>query len=220
MGAPRISYGGTFGFTDEVARPKMLSAYEYGRLYNAVAAADPTSTTLNHQTALFQADELEAMKSLNYDLLDKYWETGFTQKHNVNVSGATDRVSYFGGLSYFDQDGNLGRLDYNRWNFRAGIDAKISKWLGAGLTVSGDYGKKNTPLVKVGGTNKEKDYALLLTRPRYLPETIGDYDLLALGASNTEKSQNQALCLQCVAERWRLQAEHELQPQHQCQRIV
>ena len=72
MGAPRISYGGTFGFTDEVARPKMLSAYEYGRLYNAVAAADPTSTTLNHQTALFQADELEAMKSLNYDLLDKY----------------------------------------------------------------------------------------------------------------------------------------------------
>ena len=191
MGAPRISYGGTFGFTDEVARPKMLSAYEYGRLYNAVAAADPTSTTLNHQTALFQADELEAMKSLNYDLLDKYWETGFTQKHNVNVSGATDRVSYFGGLSYFDQDGNLGRLDYNRWNFRAGIDAKISKWLGAGLTVSGDYGKKNTPLVKVGGTNKEKDYALLLTRPRYLPETVGDYDLLALGASNTEKSQNQ-----------------------------
>lgn len=191
MGAPRISYGGTFGFTDEVARPKMLSAYEYGRLYNAVAAADPTSTTLNHQTALFQADELEAMKSLNYDLLDKYWETGFTQKHNVNVSGATDKVSYFGGLSYFDQDGNLGRLDYNRWNFRAGIDAKISKWLGAGLTVSGDYGKKNTPLVKVGGTNKEKDYALLLTRPRYLPETVGDYDLLALGASNTEKSQNQ-----------------------------
>ena len=94
-------------------------------------------------------------------------------------------------MSYFDQDGNLGRLNYNRWNFRAGIDAKISKWLGAGLTVSGDYGKKNTPLVKVGGTNKEKDYALLLTRPRYLPETVGDYDLLALGASNTEKSQNQ-----------------------------
>lgn len=34
------------------------------------------------------------MKGLNYDLLDKYWETGMTQKHSVNVSGATDKVNY------------------------------------------------------------------------------------------------------------------------------
>jgi TonB-linked SusC/RagA family outer membrane protein len=191
MGAPQVSYSGTFGFTDEFARPKMLSAYNYGRLYDAVAAADPTNTSLNKTTALFQADELEAMKSLNYDLLDKYWETGTTMKHSVNVSGATDKVSYFGGLSYFDQDGNLGRLDYKRWNYRAGIDVKISKWLGANITVSGDYGKKNKPLVKVGGSSAEKDYNLLLTRPYYMPEAIGDYDILAYGVSNTEKNQNQ-----------------------------
>jgi TonB-linked SusC/RagA family outer membrane protein len=191
MGAPQVSYSGTFGFTDEFARPKMLNAYNYGRLYDAVAAADPTNTSLNKTTALFQADELEAMKSLNYDLLDKYWETGTTMKHSVNVSGATDKVSYFGGISYFDQDGNLGRLDYNRWNYRAGIDVKISKWLGANITVSGDYGKKNKPLVKVGGSSAEKDYNLLLTRPYYMPEAIGDYDILAYGVSNTEKNQNQ-----------------------------
>jgi len=28
MGAPNISYSGTFGFADEVARPKMLSSYK------------------------------------------------------------------------------------------------------------------------------------------------------------------------------------------------
>ena len=63
LGAPSISYSGTFGFTNEVSRPKMLNAYDYGRLYNAVAAADPTNTSLNKTTALFQADELEAMKA-------------------------------------------------------------------------------------------------------------------------------------------------------------
>ena len=46
-GAPRISYNGTFGFTDAVSHAKMLSAYDYGRLYNAMAAADPTNTSLN-----------------------------------------------------------------------------------------------------------------------------------------------------------------------------
>ena len=191
LGAPSISYSGTFGFTDEVSRSKMLSAYDYGRLYNAVIAADPTNTSLNRTTALFQADELEAMKNLNYDLLDKYWKTGFTQRHAINVSGATEKVNYFAGISYFSQDGNLGKLDYNRWNYRAGVDVKINDWLGANLTVSGDYGNKEKPLLKVGGTNSEKDYNLMLTRPRYMPEYVGDYPVPSYGPSNGARVQNQ-----------------------------
>ncbi len=191
MGAPSISYSGTFGFTDEVARPKMLDSYQYGRLYNAIAAADPTNTSLNKTTALYQADELEAMKALNYDLLDKYWKTGFTMRHAVNVSGATEKVNYFAGVSYFKQDGNLGKLDYDRWNYRAGVDVKINDYLSANLTVSGDYGKKNKPLLKVGGTNAEKDYNLMLTRPRYIPETVDGRYILSYGVTNGEKVQNQ-----------------------------
>ena len=191
LGAPRISYSGTFGFTDAVSHPKMLSAYDYGRLYNAVAAADPKNVDLNHRLGLYQADELEAMRGLNYDLLDKYWETGFTMKHSVNLSGATERASYFASLSYFDQDGNLGNLDYNRWNFRAGVDVKVSKWLSANLNVSGDYGKKNTPYIKIGGTSSEKDYNILLTRPRYIPETINGLPIVAYGITNAQVDDNQ-----------------------------
>ncbi|HCK25527.1 MAG TPA: SusC/RagA family protein, partial [Bacteroides graminisolvens] len=186
LGAPQISYSGTFGLADEVSRPKMLSAYNYGRLYNAMADADPTVTSLNRTTGLYQADELEAMKGLNYDLLDKYWKTAFTMKHGVNISGATDKANYFADISYFTQDGNLGKLDYNRWNYRAGVDVKVSKWLKANLTVSGDYGKKNTPNVKVGGTSDEKDYNLLLTRPYYIPEEVNGNPIAAYGISNTE----------------------------------
>ena len=111
LGAPKISYSGTFGITDEVSRAKMLNAYQYGKLWNAVRAADPTDTSINPLTDLFQADELSTMRGLNYDLLDKYWKAAFTQQHSVNLSGATERASYFAGISYFDQDGNLGKLD-------------------------------------------------------------------------------------------------------------
>lgn len=191
LGAPRISYSGTFGFTDAVSHPKMLSAYDYGRLYNAVAAADPKNVDLNHLTGLYQADELEAMKGLNYDLLDKYWETGFTMKHNVNLSGATERASYFASLSYFDQDGNIGNLDYDRWNYRAGVDVKVSKWLSANLNVSGDYGKKNKANIKVGSSSPENDYNILLTRPRYIPEYVNGLPIAAYGISNTEVDDRQ-----------------------------
>lgn len=191
LGAPRISYAGNFGFTDEIARPKMLSAYNYGRLYNIMAKADPTNLSLNNTIDLFQADELEAMKGLNYDLLDKYWDTGITQRHSVNISGATEKASYFAGISYFDQEGNLGNLNYNRWNYRAGVDVKISKWLSASLNVSGNYGDKDRPLVKVGGSGDEKDYNLLLTRPYYIPEEVNGYYIPSYGISNTQKNQNQ-----------------------------
>ena len=191
MGEPRISYSGTFGFTNAVSRPSMLSAYDYGRLYNAVVAADPKNTSLNKTTALFQADELNAMRGLDYDLLDKYWETGFTQKHSVNLSGATEKVNYFAGIAYFDQDGNLGKLDYNRWNYRAGVEVKVSKWLSANMSVSGDYGKKDKPLTKIGGTNQEKDYNLLLTHPRYIPESVNGLPMASYGPSNTKRSDDQ-----------------------------
>lgn len=194
VGKPTISYSGSFGWTDAVATPKMLSSYDYGRLYNIVKGGDPTNTTLDHTNGLFQADELEAMKSLHNDLLDKYWKTGFTQKHSVNVSGASDRVNYFAGIGYFDQDGNLGKLDYNRWNYRAGVDVKVSKWLGANVSISGDYGKKNTANVRVGGSSNQKQYNLLLTRPYYLPEYIGEnneYPILNYGPTNTESNQDQ-----------------------------
>lgn len=191
VGEPVISYSGSFGYTDEVSRPKMLNAYQYGRLWNAVAAADPTNTTLNTRKDLFQADELNAMRYLNYDLLDKYWSSGWTQKHSVGVSGATEKVNYNASISYFDQDGNLGKLDYDRWNYRAGVDVTLKKWIKASIQVSGDYSKKNTPNVKVGGTNKEKDYNLLLTHPRYIPESVNGYAISAYGPSNSRVNNEQ-----------------------------
>ena len=192
QGAPKISYGGTFGVVDEVSRAaKMLNAYQYGQLWNAVRAADPTDVSINLQNDLFQADELNAMKGLNYDLLDKYWKAALTQKHSMNMTGGSERANYFGGISYFDQDGNLGNLDYNRWNYRAGVDVKISKWLKASLQVSGDYGKKNKPNVKVGGSNDEKDYNLLLVRPYYIPEEVNGIPIVPYGIGNSQVSSSQ-----------------------------
>ena len=186
LGKPSISYSGSFGITNEVSRPSMLSAYNFGRLYNIIQARDPKNASLNATTQLFQADELEAMKNLDYDLLDKYWKTGYTQKHSVNVSGATDNVSYFGGISYFKQDGNLGNLDYDRWNYRAGIDVKISKWMSANLNVNGDYGKKNSPYISDGGGGD--DYYRLLYRPTYYPEYVNGHALLPYGPENSSSA--------------------------------
>ncbi|MBQ6881712.1 MAG: TonB-dependent receptor [Alistipes sp.] len=191
VGAPSISYSGSIGIADTFSHPDMLNAYQYGKLFNAVAGADPINTNLNKRYDIFQADELEAMKGLDYNLIDKYWESAVTHKHSLNMSGATEKANYFAGVSYFNQGGNLGKLDYDRWSYRAGIDVKIGKGLSAGMQLSGDYGEKTTPFIKVGGSNGEKDYNLLLTHPRYIPEYVGDKAISAYGISNEQKNANQ-----------------------------
>ncbi len=188
IGKPKISFSGQWGLTDEYYRSKVLDSYNYGTIWNAVRAADPNSTW-NSQRDLFQADELQAMKNLNYDQLDKYWSSALTQRYGVTISGGNEFATYFGGVSYNTQDGNIGKISYDRWNYRAGMDAKINKWTKVSLQVSGDYSKTVKAMTKVGGTNDEKDYAMMLLQPRYIPEYVTDaydksYPIAAYGITN------------------------------------
>lgn len=67
--------------------------------------------------------------------IDKEWSAAWTQRHSLNINGGTDKSTYFAGASYFSQEGNMGRLDYDRWNFRAGVNANIGKWTKASFQI-------------------------------------------------------------------------------------
>lgn len=192
IGKPSISYSGQFGIADEISRAKMLDSYNYGKLWNGIRAThNPSDTDTNTQRELFQADELEAMKNLNYNILDREWSAAFTQRHSINISGASERANYYAGISYYSQDGNLGKIDYNRWNYRAGVDLNISKWLKTSLQVSGDYGEQTKAYNKVGGSSSETDYNTLLTRPRYIPEYVNGLPIASFGPSNEQINDSQ-----------------------------
>ena len=186
IGAPKISYNGQFGITDEIYRPKMLNAYQHGMVWNAIRAARTSTDEAESeiQKDLFQADELNTMRGLNYDILDKEWSAAFTQRHSLNINGGTEKATYFAGISYYDQDGNIGRLNYDRWNFRAGVNANISKWFKASLQVSGDYGEMNKAKNGLSGGGNDLDYNTLLTHPRWVPDYINGMPIVQSGMQN------------------------------------
>jgi TonB-linked SusC/RagA family outer membrane protein len=193
VGAPKITYTSTFGTTNDISQPKMLDSYDYGVIWNQVKGAPSTtsSSTINDRTDLFQSDELSAMKNLNYNLLNDYWHAAYTQKQSLNITGGTDNVTYFGGASYFSQNGNMGTNNYNRWNYQVGVDAKINKWLKASLQVSGNYGEQYTAANMIGGSNSNTDYNYLLVHPRYIPDYINGLPMVTYGVSNQQLSTNQ-----------------------------
>lgn len=49
------------------------------------------------------------------------------QQYNISVNGGSEKVNYFFNLGYLKQEGSYksGSLNYDRWNFRSNIDAKL-----------------------------------------------------------------------------------------------
>lgn len=188
VGTPKVSYNGQFGLTDEIKRTKMLDSYNYGKIWNGVRNAEGSEfTESDNLRYIFQSDELQKMKKLNYDLLEQEWKVALTQKHSINVSGGTETATYFGGASYVKQEGNIGKLSYDRWNYSAGLNSKIGKSVKVSFQVSGDYGKQNTVATTVTSSNGgETDYNYLLTRPRYIPEYVNGLPISAYGVVNSQ----------------------------------
>lgn len=202
-GAPRISYSGKFQIKDAVGHSKTMNAHEYGIFANRFLRA----TGVTEANKLFSNDELEEMKSLNYDWLDKAWSSAFTMQHSLNVSGGTNKATYFAGVSFYDQGANMGDQDYQRWTFRTGTEVKISSYFKVNASLSGNNGKQEKSYTKVGNINdasygsrlggENADYGLLLHIPKYIPwsQNIDGKDYWvspALGPSQIANSANVA----------------------------
>jgi TonB-linked SusC/RagA family outer membrane protein len=63
-----------------------------------------------------------------YDVLYKDW--AYTQQHNVSMRGGSSNASYFVSGSVYDQGSqmNWGDHRFQRYNFVANVDAKITDW--------------------------------------------------------------------------------------------
>jgi TonB-linked SusC/RagA family outer membrane protein len=189
-GKPRISYNGMFGFNDEAYRTKMLSAHEYGMYYNIMNGPYGANETAGDEDYFFSQDELDHFKTINHDWLEEAWSPATSMRHNLNVSGGTEKATFFANASYYTQEGNLSSLKYDRWNFRAGADMEVANNLKAGLQVAGFYSDRIKTFNKIGNENDENDYRNLLKAPRYLPMYVDGYPVKPPGSTSAKNIAN------------------------------
>ncbi|MEO6230537.1 MAG: SusC/RagA family TonB-linked outer membrane protein [Ferruginibacter sp.] len=171
LGRPRISYSGKFEQNDAVSFGKTMNAYEHGIFANRYGRAAGWN---NNQ--FFSDDELQRMKSLDYDWLNKAWSSAGAMQHSLTVSGGSDRATFFAGASYYTQSANLGTQDYNKWTFRTGVDVKVANNLKLSATVSALNSKIEKSFTKISindgayaSGSEQTDYSVLLHMPKYIP---------------------------------------------------
>jgi len=170
IGAPRVSYNAKFETNDAVSHGKVMNAREYGEFSNRFQRALGVNPSFQYSPT-----ELATMDSLNYDWLGNDWRAANLMQHSLEVSGGSERATYFTGASYFTQGANLGTQNFKRWTYRGGTDVKLL----SGLRFSATIAAANTNIAKsftkisfsdgyaVGG--EQNDYSVLLHMPKYIP---------------------------------------------------
>ena len=73
---------------------------------------------------------------------DAMFQTSTRQEYNISASGSNDKVDYYLSLGYLNNQSYIVGSNYDRLSARANVNAKLTKWLRAGMNLS--YSKMNS----------------------------------------------------------------------------
>ncbi|HSC55329.1 MAG TPA: SusC/RagA family TonB-linked outer membrane protein [Phnomibacter sp.] len=167
-GAPKLSYNGYYGMTDATRKPEMLSGYDHAMLLNETYKLNNVDSSL-----FFSEDDLNYLKNHSYkSWFDEVWETSFTQRHNLSLSGGSDKMTFFVGGAYQNANGNYAAQKEDKYTMRSGLNAKLLRGLSADINFNVDNRVRNS---ENGLSENDQAYLEALIRvPRWVPFSVGD----------------------------------------------
>ena len=75
----------------------------------------------------------DKLGQIDINWLDKVYNSSAPlQNYELSVSGATEKINYFVSGGYYNQDGVAVGSTFERFNFRANVEAKANEWLKIG----------------------------------------------------------------------------------------
>lgn len=120
---PVFNYSYSYGVDTRTSNVEQTSAVQTGEIFNRVHAGENVDW-------FWSQEELDYIKTINdgwgYDQLDIVWRDPTTQTHNLSVNGGSEKVKYFGGVSYVKQKGFLKSLNYDKFNFRLNTTVDVT----------------------------------------------------------------------------------------------
>jgi TonB-linked SusC/RagA family outer membrane protein len=208
-GAPRINFSSTVGFSDATKLPEMMSGLQLGNyvndylnagVYSQTASGVPNPNYINadgyrvingvaeptRQALYYTPDELQYFSNNNHNWLKEAFQTSTMYRNALNLSGGTDKVTYFLGGDYVTQNSNFKGINSSKYGVRASIDAKLSKRLTVSGSISGDVNDTKSYFYKLNSTTESLDNDVAsLQNVNPWAEYFIDGNPVILGSSNT-----------------------------------
>ena len=131
--------------------------------------------SLNHEQYLDYLKDLGSKVVLPDGLkdetnwFDETYTTGSTQNYQLSVSGGTDKVNYFLSGGYTNEKGIVESTSFNRYNFRAALDAEVAKWFSVGANIAYSYSDRVGGISSGTGANRGGLVLSVINTPTYAP---------------------------------------------------
>lgn len=142
-GSIRVNYDGWVGMTNAVRLPKLLDAQQFMDIKNeSVLNSKILGGNADNDdvaSALFFPSYNEDGSLVNTNWYDHIYQTGVSHSHSLNLSGGSEKTTYFFSANSTDQEGILQTNKFNRRGIRFNIDHQVTPWLK--LTGSANYNK-------------------------------------------------------------------------------
>lgn len=170
VGKPTLTYNGYYGTSDAARTPKMLSGYDHALLLNDGYRLSGNSAASSN---LFLPEDLEYIRNLNYkSWYDELWKPSITQRHNVSISGGSDRITFFTGGSFQNENANFPGMKNNKYSFRSGLVATIVDGLKADIAFNVDWNVRDA---QHDLTDQDSEiFRRLITIPQWVPISINN----------------------------------------------
>ena len=165
-----ISYTGAYGVSQNANQLKWLDGPGYAFWYNKARELDGDPTVFTKDQVQKMIDGKDGWG--NTDWYKKVFGMGTNMHHNVSASGGNDRVRFFASLGVFDQKGNVDKFNYDRYNLRSNVDAKISNSISMELGVSGRIEIRDNPRYSSNPNDWHNIPQQAVRALPYVPETI------------------------------------------------
>lgn len=157
-----LTFSANYGIQSFLYLPETATAVDHmllynEKLYNAFGDNYPYRT----KKGVYSYDQMfeystGKKQSTNWtkELFDK---TSPQQQYNITLNGSSKKIDYFFNLGYLDQMGSYSShsLNYNRWNFRSNVDARISDRFKVTAMLSGYMDEKNQPYTDIWAVYKK-----------------------------------------------------------------
>ena len=157
-GKPKISVSSITGAQVPMSYIKQSSGYDFARYYNVYQWNDGKED----KGLYFTPEAIEAYRTGSDPIMfastnwnEVMFRKAFLQtKNNVNISGGSDKVRYFVSMGFMYQDGLLKNIpgvdynnnySYNRYNYRANLDFKLTETTDMKFNISGVIGNTQQP---------------------------------------------------------------------------
>jgi len=200
IGAPKISFATQFGTSNAMKLPQYLTGAQmaqWSNAYTQMGVMAPTGVStgdslkadgydvLNNKinTSWYTPDELAYFSNPanNQNWLKDYFHAADVEHESLNVSGGTDKSTYFIAGDFTNQNSNFSGLENYKWGIRANVETKPAKGLTVGANISFDYSYAEEFWMKYPSENLNNDVLILGEHLPWMPYSINGNPVYSIG---------------------------------------